>query len=944
MAKTRGFVITNLKETLNNFRTKESFLRKLSHVECTDSFIRVEDVNSNTTWISENSNLLLSRDHQGVTATASTNFILPNSSPSLKANGFFAFEDSRISLELEVADVIPKDISEVFSGLQAFSGFGLPVSGNIVAETNLDGFFDMFRFDIVMKQGKISLPSPINGVLSVEDAKLFGIYKVPDSIIVFEKGELNLNGLSRFELQTGTSHELPIDRISFSTKYSAKKRILEISELLVGVENVGLNIDGIIKGDVMGVTFALSASFEQLKAELLKKYWGKDIYPKVRTWVNKNLINGIIYKGKLELSGQSNSSTDIKLQSFNGSFYFKNLDLVDSNSGEDLKGGTGKLSFTRDDVSLILNKLTSEDLVVQKGRLFITKLTGDLPLVEVFAEIDGSILSTWRLLTNTMKEEEKIDLSGYDLVGNGQTFLHLTVPLASGNKIGPEKFFLSSVLTEVSANGLAYDKRLSQGDLFLSIRNKGMSLIGSARIDDVPVNLSWKRSFEGIGNPIHSYRMFGEIGVKQFSQLFNLNLNLLKTKSISGNLNFEAEAEIRKNENGILRTKLDLNKVKMSIPEFGWVKSKNVPLKGLTSIKFNSRGIQDVPVFDFIGEGSALIGNIKFENGEFVKINFRTLELGRNKLNGTAENKLGNWLVKLNGPHLDLSTFLYFDDVNLKKYNRGPKFEIKLDIDRVEVRPGKFLRGVTGNLINDGLIWTALDLSSSYDSSEKLKIKLEQKNTKRILRIESNNAGALLNTFDLYTDIVGGSLILKAEFEDMTYNSRVSGEANITKFRLVDAPILARLLSIASITGIVNQLSGTGLYFQHLNVPFKYHNGLVDFSNARAGGWSLGFTANGMLDIDSETIEMNGSIAPLDKVNSLFGNIPVIGSLFSGGEKGRGVFAAEYAISGPVDEPEIKTNPLTALTPGIFKKIFDFVPGVGLNKKRQEWEDLDEPN
>ena len=51
--------------------------------------------------------------------------------------------------------------------------------------------------------------------------------------------------------------------------------------------------------------------------------------------------------------------------------------------------------------------------------------------------------------------------------------------------------------------------------------------------------------------------------------------------------------------------------------------------------------------------------------------------------------------------------------------------------------------------------------------------------------------------------------------------------------------------------------------------------------------------------------------------------MPIIGNILTGGE---GVVAANYTVKGTVKEPKYFVNPLSILTPGIFKefwKIFE---------------------
>ena len=237
---------------------------------------------------------------------------------------------------------------------------------------------------------------------------------------------------------------------------------------------------------------------------------------------------------------------------------------------------------------------------------------------------------------------------------------------------------------------------------------------------------------------------------------------------------------------------------------------------------------------------------------------------------------------------------------------------------------------------------------SPVNVKKNLEVTLSPKNGKRHLSVTAYDAGAVLKTFEFYKDIVGGKLMLEATFEDMSVDSNIMGTAKIHDFRLVDAPVLARLLSIASITGILDELDGEGLKFEKLEAPFSLESGIINLKNAKAGGLSLGITASGVLDRDAETLNIKGSVAPLDKVNSLLGRalrrVPLFGDLFSGGEKGGGLFAAEYSMVGPISDPEIKTNPLTALTPGIFRKIFQILPGKTTNGRETDWHDPDDLN
>ena len=68
-------------------------------------------------------------------------------------------------------------------------------------------------------------------------------------------------------------------------------------------------------------------------------------------------------------------------------------------------------------------------------------------------------------------------------------------------------------------------------------------------------------------------------------------------------------------------------------------------------------------------------------------------------------------------------------------------------------------------------------------------------------------------------------------------------------------------------------------------------------------------------------------MVPAYVINSLLGRIPVLGKIFTGGEKGSGVFAATYKMAGPIEDPKVSVNPLSVLAPGLLRKLFNILDG-----------------
>jgi hypothetical protein len=126
-----------------------------------------------------------------------------------------------------------------------------------------------------------------------------------------------------------------------------------------------------------------------------------------------------------------------------------------------------------------------------------------------------------------------------------------------------------------------------------------------------------------------------------------------------------------------------------------------------------------------------------------------------------------------------------------------------------------------------------------------------------------------------------------------------------------------------TVVGIPAAASGPGLEFHKLIAPFSMEGGVMTLTGARAYSASLGFTASGTINLNAGIYDIHGTVVPAYALNTLPGRIPIIGRLFSP-EKGGGLFAMRYSMTGTTAEPKIKVNPLSALTPGFFREIFGF--------------------
>jgi len=222
--------------------------------------------------------------------------------------------------------------------------------------------------------------------------------------------------------------------------------------------------------------------------------------------------------------------------------------------------------------------------------------------------------------------------------------------------------------------------------------------------------------------------------------------------------------------------------------------------------------------------------------------------------------------------------------------------------------------------VDDGRVLQQLNLDGRTGHGA-FSTRIVPNNRGRRLTASADDAGELLRGLDYMGSMQGGKLSVQAEYDDSQTGRPLAGTADIENFRVRDAPALGRLLQAMTLYGLVELVQGPGLGFTRLVAPFRLTDDALDLTDARAFSSSLGLTAKGRANLDVQRLDMQGTIVPAYFFNSLLGNVPLVGKLFSP-ERGGGLFAASYTVRGPIEDPQVSVNPLTALTPGFLRGLF----------------------
>src|SRR5277367_5606718 len=193
-------------------------------------------------------------------------------------------------------------------------------------------------------------------------------------------------------------------------------------------------------------------------------------------------------------------------------------------------------------------------------------------------------------------------------------------------------------------------------------------------------------------------------------------------------------------------------------------------------------------------------------------------------------------------------------------------------------------------------------------------------------RLTTTDAGALARFADLYQRLEGGDL-------DLVLRSRgegSAGEAILTNFVLRDEPAFRQLVSAgrphASEDGGA-AIDPSLVRFQKMTASFERSPGKLRIQDAVIYNPYMGLTTQGLIDFEHGQIDVSGSFVPAYTVNTMLTKIPLVGVLLSGGQND-GVFGLSYRVHGSMSSPTLSVNPLSAIAPGILRRMLAAIDGT----------------
>ena len=322
------------------------------------------------------------------------------------------------------------------------------------------------------------------------------------------------------------------------------------------------------------------------------------------------------------------------------------------------------------------------------------------------------------------------------------------------------------------------------------------------------------------------------------------------------------------------------------------------------------------------------INNFNFSAGK-TNINLSNLKLNKNfelkdfkkiKIK-TYENKIKNneFLVKklkkivISGDIFDAQPLLksFYKKSDKKIFDKSFNSEINVNLN-------KALTGTKDDLFNFAMVasvnkgsFDKLSLKGNFTEGEIFEMSLYQiDKDKKTLQVISDRARPFVKNFDFIKGFEGGKL----EYESIISKEVSNSNLTITDFKVSKVPALAQLLTLASLQGIADTLSGEGIRFDSFEMKSNSKANVLNIEDILALGPAVSILMEGYID-KGTTVRLRGTLVPATKLNSIIASIPVVGEILVGKKTGEGVVGVSFKMKGPPKDIKTTVNPVKTLTP-----------------------------
>jgi hypothetical protein len=864
-------------------------LDALRSLAITGARVVVEDAALGAVWSLDTVSIDLQRRSQGgIAARVSGMLQLGEARIPLRGTAEASGQPAQVEFRMALPTLHTRELAAALPGLEPLGMLDAPLQAEIAGRTSTDGA--IWELGVTAQAGA---------------------------------GQLDLARLGR----------VPIAGGELSVQVQPRGGVLRSVRLrLAGPEAPTISASGRMTRADSGWTMQAQLSLDTAPAARLQSWWPAGLVPGARDWLVENVTAGTARNGRWDITAEAGPDlSDLRVTAARGTLEVADATVHWLRPIPPAEGASGRVTFGLDALTMEIAsaRQSGTALQVRDGTARIIFPEDAPEQLELTMPVTGPAADALALLKHPrLKLFDNRPPPVQEARGTLDGRIVASFPLLSDLKVEQLRISGQGRLRDLRIPAVALGRPLERGQLEFRVDSNGLRANGTGTLAQIPARLTLEADFRAgpATQVVVRATMQGRATGAQLAALEVSDEDVL-----TGPVALDLRYEQRRNRSARINVRADLREARMTLEPAGW--SKPPGQHGGADIVLRMAGDTLEVIESFRVEAPSLLlrGSAVFGPGarlQRVVIAEGLLESSRfaGEVTPPARTNAA-WQIALRGTVLDLRRQLARDgttDGHAQPHD-GPAFAVQGRFERVLVGEGRELAGVEAQVQLDGLgVLRAGRLTGRAGQRGSFEATLQPQGQGRALRLTAQDAGALLSALNVLHHLEGGRLTVTGTYASNVVGAPLSGTAEMQEFAVHNAPAFGKLLQAMTLFGLFEALSGPGLSFSQLIAPFTLTPETLRLEDARAFSASLGLTARGTLDRRRQRVAMEGTIVPAYIFNSLLGNIPILGRIFSP-ERGGGVFAATFRLNGPLADPEVSVNPLAALTPGFLRGLF----GIG---------------
>ncbi|MGY3437165.1 MULTISPECIES: hypothetical protein [unclassified Marinovum] len=913
-------------------------LAALREIEINAVTLAYQDLRAGRSWTVDGGRLNLSRERDQLQLRGDVALLSGRSvAATLEIFAESTIGSTAMSMGLSVSDVASGDIATQSAALAWLGVLRAPISGSLRTSLDDEGALGPLHATLSIGEGVVQ-PSDATSPIPFKSARSYFTY-TPDgatlrfselsvvsdlvkataegSAILEDTGDglpSALQGQVRLSAITANPAEIfdaPRDLASADLDFhlALDPFVLRIGQLALHDDGQTLRLRGQVAAAPEGWDISIMGQLAEILPERLLSFWPQGFKTKSRTWVAENVFAGALRNVALRLRlepGKAKPEIFLSGEVAEAEVRFlKNLPPV--------TGAAGILQL--EDNRFVVQVDKGRIVAGEGGTLDAAGTVFEIPDVRVKpapAKIKVSAAgpihaALWLLNQPPLSALDKAGKSPDMAAGRLKATGMVSTLLMKGVDPSDVRFEITGQGFDVASTDLVPNKKLAARTLKFSASNDSLRIEGAGTLEGVPFDGFWQGPL-GKAAAGKAARVEADVALSQaFLDAFSI---ALPPGSVSGKGSGRLKMDLVRNQPPKFALTSNLAGLGLRLDAIGWSMSQSAT--GTLAID----GVLSTPAridrLALRAPGMDLEGKLTLQQGGGLQ----TLAISR--------MRAGNWLdaaVTLTGRGAGVAPAVLISGGSIDMRNApfastkggggggaasGP---LSLAPDRLQITDGITLTNFRGNFTSNGGLSGKFQARMNGGTRVVGDVTPTGKGSKFV--IESEDAGGLMRHAGLIKNLKGGSFHLKLVPTGAT--GTFDGELDIRDIRIRDAPVMAELLSAISVIGLIEQLGGQGISFPEVEARFRLTPRQVILTRSSAVGPSMGITLDGYYDLANKTMDMQGVLSPIYVVN-------FVGQIFS--RKGEGLFGFNFNLKGKSDDPRIQVNPLSALTPGMFREIF----------------------